>query len=55
VDAELGRREGEDEPPLARVDMLPTEGVTEYRPERLGLRGIEQDVSTDDSHGHLRG
>ena len=51
VDADLGRREGEDQPPLAGVDVVPSEDVAEDGAQRLRLRGVEQDVGTGDGHG----
>jgi hypothetical protein len=48
---ELRGRQGEDEPAVAGVDVLPAEDVAERRAKRVGLRGVEQSVGASDSHG----
>lgn len=37
VNAELGRRQREDQPAVARVDMLPAKDVAKRSPQRLRL------------------
>jgi hypothetical protein len=50
MDAELRGRKREDQPPVARVDVLPAERVAEEGTQLLGFGGVKEDVRTDDSH-----
>ena len=50
VDAELGRRQLEDEPPGMRLDELQPERVAKRRAQRFRLRRVEQHVRADDRH-----
>src|SRR5207237_7970949 len=48
MNADLGRRQREDQPAVARVDMLPAEHVAQRRSERIRLRCEEQHVRSSD-------
>ena len=50
VHPDLGRRQGEDEPALAVVDVLPTEDVAHDGAHGVGLGGVEQGVYAGDRH-----
>jgi hypothetical protein len=50
MDAELGRRQLEDQPAVTGIDMFPAEHVPEQRSQLLGLWCIEQDVRAGDCH-----
>lgn len=55
MDPELGRRQGEDEPAVAvvDVDVVPAEDVPEDGPYRVGLGGVEQRMDPGDRHRAL--
>ena len=48
--AQLRRRQGEDEPAVAGIDVLPAEDVPQRRSQRLGLRRVQQGVDSRDGH-----
>jgi hypothetical protein len=50
MDSELGRRQLEDQPARAVLDVVPLEDVAQHLPERVGLRCVQQHVSADDRH-----
>src|SRR2546430_7551303 len=53
VDPDLGGWEGEDEPPLAGVDVAPAEHVAEHVSDGVGFGGVQHHVSTVDRHGPM--
>lgn len=53
VNAELGGRQGEDEPTAVGIDEGEAEDVAEHGPEGFRFGRIEQRVSADDGHGDL--
>jgi SAM-dependent methyltransferase len=52
MDAELARRQREDEPALARVDAREIQHVPEEGASRLGVLGVDQGVSPRDHGGN---
>src|SRR5258708_1848945 len=52
MDSSLGRRQGEDQPAIARVDRLEAQHVSEERPVRFGVVAEKDEVGTKD-HDHI--
>jgi hypothetical protein len=48
MDAELGRRQREDQPAVAVVDVAPAEDVAQNRAQLVGLRRVQQDMRAGD-------
>src|SRR5262249_14429314 len=50
MDAELRRRQGEDQPAWVSLDEVPPDGVTQRGAQRVRLGSEEEDVGTGDRH-----
>jgi hypothetical protein len=48
MDAELGGRQGEDQPPVAVVDVAKAEDVAKERPRRLRVLRVDQRMNAVD-------
>ena len=53
MDAELGGWQGEDEPAVTVVDLVPAEDIAEDVSNRFRLGGVEEGMGADDGHGAL--
>lgn len=53
VDPEFFWRKGNNEPPVAIINALPTENISEDAAHRLGLRRVEKRMNPGDGHTAL--